>query len=46
MIRDDNVVLDLGRSGLAGEFLMPSGSTIGNILQLLMPIEWVLGNTQ
>jgi hypothetical protein len=46
MIRDDNVVLDLGRSALVGELLLPSHYLIGNALQLFQPIEWILGNTQ
>jgi hypothetical protein len=46
MIRDDNVVLDLGRSGLVGEFLIPSGCVVHNILEIMQPIEWILGNTQ
>lgn len=35
MIRDDNIVLDLGRSGLAGEFVCHANCRIDNILQLL-----------
>jgi hypothetical protein len=32
MIRDDNVVLDMGRSGLAGEFVCHTNCRIDNIL--------------
>lgn len=32
MIRDDNIVLDLGRSGLSGEILINTNCEIGNIL--------------
>ncbi len=32
MIRDDNIVLDLGRSGLAGEFICHDNCKIDNIL--------------
>lgn len=46
MIRDDNVVLDLGRSGLAFELVIPSEYTLDNALALFQPIEWILGNTQ
>lgn len=45
MVRDDNVVLDLSRSGLTGELILPSGYAIDNIQQLFQPIEWILGNT-
>jgi hypothetical protein len=45
MVRDDNVVMDLGRSGLVGELLIPSHYNIGNALQLFQPIEWIIGNT-
>ena len=45
MIRDDNVVLDLGRCGLAGEFVCHKNNKIDNILQLFQPIEWIIGNT-
>lgn len=46
MIRDDNVVLDLHRSGIAGELILPATVDIDNILQILQPIEWILGNVQ
>jgi hypothetical protein len=45
MVRDDNIVMDLGRSALVGELLIPSGAVIHNILEILQPIEWILGNT-
>lgn len=32
MIRDDNIVLDLGRTGLAGEFVCHKSNKIDNIL--------------
>jgi len=35
MIRDDNVVLDIGRSGLAFELVLPSAYTVDNVLTLL-----------
>ena len=46
MIRDDNVVMDLGRSGLTGEIVIPAGFAIDNVLQILQPIEWIIGNVQ
>ena len=46
MIRDDNVILDLHRTGIAGELILPAGVDIDNILQILQPIEWILGNVQ
>ena len=35
MIRDDNVVLDLGRSGLAGELIVPATCWFDNIQAFL-----------
>ncbi len=32
MVRDDNIVLDLCRSGIAGELVLPAGVDIDNIL--------------
>ena len=45
MIRDDNVVLDLERSGLAFEFRVSKNQYVDNILSIFQPIEWILGNT-
>lgn len=46
MVRDDNIVMDLCRSGLAFELRLPKGQYIDNALTLFQPIEWILGNTQ
>ena len=43
-VRDDGVLFDCARSGIAFMLGVPVGSYIDNALQLIDPIEWSLGN--